>query len=212
MQAGRVMVMHVGGLFPGGFLACALYLHNSIGLAPANWDLLCRLGAQLKMANVPCIVMGDFNVEPDVLQHSGWVDAIDGVAIHTAAGTCTPANRVIDFFVSQALSSVVEVSQVNDVAIAPHTPVQLSVRSLSKIPQVRMAKVPRRFPRALPIGCRQEPSSTRWGQAARAMERSSLSASWKVFVSAAELEWLEVFQISPDLSRAYVGRAGDIRV
>eukprot|EP00959_Pyramimonas_sp_CCMP1952_P311610 6521278-Pyramimonas_sp.AAC.1 len=72
--------MHVGGLFPGGFLACTLYLRNSIGLAPANWDLLSRLGAQLKMANMPYIVMGDFNLEPDVLMHSGWVDAVDGVA------------------------------------------------------------------------------------------------------------------------------------
>eukprot|EP00959_Pyramimonas_sp_CCMP1952_P017562 372724-Pyramimonas_sp.AAC.1 len=75
-------------------------------------------------------------MEPDVLQHSGWIDAADGFAIHTDAGTCAPANRAIDFFVaSQVLSSVAGVSLVNDVAIAPHTPVQLSVRSLSKPPQ-----------------------------------------------------------------------------
>eukprot|EP00959_Pyramimonas_sp_CCMP1952_P421748 8835321-Pyramimonas_sp.AAC.1 len=44
------------------------------------------------------------------------------------------------------------------------------------------------------------------------MEGSSPSTSWEVFVSAAELEWIEVPQIPPDLSRAYLGRAGGMRV
>eukprot|EP00959_Pyramimonas_sp_CCMP1952_P087546 1831741-Pyramimonas_sp.AAC.1 len=70
--------------------------------------------------------MGGFNLEPEVLDYSGWVSALDAVIIATEGGTCRPADRVIDFFVaSRELAAGAQATVLYDVATAPHYPVQL---------------------------------------------------------------------------------------
>eukprot|EP00959_Pyramimonas_sp_CCMP1952_P021750 458040-Pyramimonas_sp.AAC.1 len=50
---------------------------------------------------MPFILAGDFNVEPDVLGHSGWVAAIDAAVVAPSDGTCRPADRDIDYFIAR---------------------------------------------------------------------------------------------------------------
>ncbi|CAK0877934.1 unnamed protein product, partial [Prorocentrum cordatum] len=78
---GRVVVLHCGGLCAGGFLWIGVYLHHSIGLAAANWSILCNIRNVVKEFNMPFVIQGDWNIVPEILRGSKWVDSLDAVIL-----------------------------------------------------------------------------------------------------------------------------------
>eukprot|EP00959_Pyramimonas_sp_CCMP1952_P051140 1068881-Pyramimonas_sp.AAC.1 len=131
---GRAVALHTPGVVPGGFLWITLYLHDSEQLSPRNWQILESVGAVLKVANMPYVVCGDFNMAPDILFGSGWPEAIDGVVLAPATATCTNSSesggKVLDYFVvSASLQYGATVQAIVDAGTTPHMPVKLTLCS-----------------------------------------------------------------------------------
>lgn len=77
------------------FVLASIYLRPSIGLAGENLARLSDLVAILGTVRLPWLVVGDWNVPPGDMQHSGWVSFMggrvvvpDGVAITCTSGPC----------------------------------------------------------------------------------------------------------------------------
>ena len=77
----RVSLALVGGLVPCGCFFLSIYFQHSEGLGPVNLSLMDSVEAVLACLRGPWIIGGDFNMTPDQLASSGWLDKIGGVIV-----------------------------------------------------------------------------------------------------------------------------------
>jgi exonuclease III len=66
----------------------SLYLWDSEGLSPRNLALLEAVGKHVGSLDRPYVLMGDWNVEPQALRESYWLQAIRGVVVAPPEATC----------------------------------------------------------------------------------------------------------------------------
>ena len=105
----------------------SVYLWCSEGLSTRNLDLLQTVAGALVELNGQWLIAGDFNMPPDVLRQSGWLNVVRG-AIHAPdAPTCN--GKTYDFFVSSVClaPAMKEVLVVADAGTSPHVPVRSSL-------------------------------------------------------------------------------------
>ena len=104
-----------------------LYNESGQGLGPetANWQRLLRAGEVLRHFQLPFILGGDFNVPPEVLTASGWLNGVHGRLQAPWGGTCRSAEgrwSTIDYFVvsRQLIRAVEAVHTVGSEPPKPH--------------------------------------------------------------------------------------------
>ena len=145
----RMQHAHVGAVCRGGIHCVAVYLYNSEGLSERNRGVLLDLARLIRGLRGPWVVMGDWNLSPEVLQASGWVEEVCGKVLCPSMPTCK--NSTIDYFVvdRRLVHAVVYVKRLEGFGITPHYPVRLAIRAL----MVRRMVAPRKIPAVLPSGC-----------------------------------------------------------
>ena len=74
-----------------------VYLETGGVMSRTSWDVLCAVGRRLAQLRWPFVVGGDWNLEPGVLQSSGWLDMIGGAVLAPLGGTCLPAESTLDY-------------------------------------------------------------------------------------------------------------------
>ena len=149
----RMQHAHVGAVCRGGIHCVAVYLYNSEGLSERNRGVLLDLARLIRGLRGPWVVMGDWNLSPEVLQASGWVEEVCGKVLCPSMPTCK--NSTIDYFVvdRRFVHAVVYVKRLEGFGITPHYPVRMAIRALPRRMMVRRMVAPRKIPAVLPSGC-----------------------------------------------------------
>ena len=121
----RVAISWVNAVAKGGVHFVSIYLIDSVGLNEANKLILQEVTAAVKSLKGPWVIAGDWNLSPEILAASGFLQMIGGALFSPADPTCND-NRYDFFVVSKALSfAVVGAQRVDGVHMKPHRPVRL---------------------------------------------------------------------------------------
>ena len=104
----RFGAWRVGGWQPGGFLAVVVYLISGKEDGEENLRFLHLLGMTLRAANLPYIVMADWQMPPQTLRDTGWTEALSGRIWAPGIPTCYMAcsAREIEYFVMDGRSAL----------------------------------------------------------------------------------------------------------
>ena len=107
----------------------SICLHNSQGMSENNINLLKQLARLVRNARGQWVVGGDWNLVPEALAKSGWVEEMEGKIFATKAPTCGTA-RLEHFVVDRRLGpAVAYVKRLSGFGTAPHHPIRLALRA-----------------------------------------------------------------------------------
>ena len=93
----RIAHMHLGAVCRGGIHLISVYLISCEGMSERNRGILLDLARLIKAIRGPWVVMGDWNMPPEVLEAAGWVGEVEGKIVSPKLPTCK--GSVIDYFV-----------------------------------------------------------------------------------------------------------------
>ena len=129
------------------------------GLTARNLDLLQTLAHVISRLRGPWLLAGDFNITPQELVASGWLQLVRGCCCAPQAPTC--GKKMYDFFVtSSSLTGLIAgVSVVHDSRFHPHSPVRLWLMGKVRRKLVRQLVAPTKMPAVLPSGCAADPTT-----------------------------------------------------
>eukprot|EP00972_Heterocapsa_arctica_P025854 3805006-Heterocapsa_arctica.AAC.1 len=99
-------------------------------MAGANIDMLDALGKFIMTLGTPWVIGCDWNMGPEAISSSGWLDRIGGAMVSPSCHTCSKGmGNTLDYFVvAQALRQLVKVIEVwEDAPISPHPPVKMII-------------------------------------------------------------------------------------
>ena len=156
---GRVTVCWVNTWVKGGFLAVSVYLQDTVEINDENRRTLNALGEFLAPKGMPFVVGGDFNMQAQTFQETGWTDRIRAVPAQPRTGTCRGSSgefSTIDYYVvDRALArALVDVEVDPDEPARPHRPVIASFNARPRQLTEQIIVTPKRFPVGKPpIGC-----------------------------------------------------------
>ena len=79
-------------------LLVQIYLTNGLGPAQDNLVKMHEVESCIRAVGLPAVVAGDWNMEPDGLSSSGWMDRVDGqlATPQGTAATCANGGRLTD--------------------------------------------------------------------------------------------------------------------
>jgi len=202
----RFAMRHWGGLGRGGAHLASLYLHDGEGLSARNLDLLQFVAHMLSHVFGLWILAGDFNLPPEVLLKSGWLDTVDGELCFPDNPSC--GDRTLDYFVvpKRFKHRVVAVQCLSDAALSPHVPVRLLVRGDGRCDLVRKLRPPAKVPASLPSTC--------LSAAATSLQPAcydDVDVQYGATYDMAEHVACEILGIDGARCAAYTGRAGGTR-
>ena len=148
----RVAFSHVGAIIKGGIHFGSVWLRDTEGLSEENMQILQAISRALTQVKGPWILGGDWNIPPEVLMESGWVDSIEGVIVAPKVNTCN--NSVYDYFIiSVKLRHAVRgVQVVNDHQFSPHHPTRMYIDGDARRKLARRIRKPTKIPGILPHG------------------------------------------------------------
>ncbi len=151
--AGRYVRRWLGAICRGGIHCACIYLHTAQGLSDANLECLDQVAAGLAAMEGPWILAGDFNVTPEQLAASGWLELTKGVIVAPTRPTCN--ERVLDFFVvSECLAHAVKgAAVITDAYCGPHYAVRLYLSGQPRATHQRRLRAPTKIAAELPQGC-----------------------------------------------------------
>ena len=175
----RIAVAWVDAVVRGGVHCISLYLKDSEGLSATNEAILEELFAVIKQLTGPWIIGGDFNMDPQTLVGSKWVDMVGGTIFASALPTCH--SSTYDYFIVHKgiAGAVAGVQRIEDSATHPHRFTTLlirgdarryAVRRLIKAPKVQ-GELPRGPPAVAPVRLLYCPQGDRWGRGGGAAHR-----------------------------------------
>ena len=146
----------------GGIHLCSIWLIDSQGLSESNLAILAEAAALLHSISGPWIIGGDWNINPQVLQGSGWLDVVGGKIVATPLPTCN--GSTYDFFVvSMSLAHVVVgTSRIDNAGFSPHFPTRIYIAGDARRKAVRRLVRPRRIDGVLPHGPLSRPEADDW--------------------------------------------------
>ena len=156
---GRIAACHVGAVCKGRFHILSVYLWHSEGLTARNLDLLQTLAQVTSRLRGPWLLAGDFNITPQELVASGWLQLVRRCCCAPLAPTC--GKKMYDFFVtSSSLAGLIAgVSVVHNGRFHPHSPVRLWLMGKVRRKMVRQLVTPTKIPAVLPSGCAADPTT-----------------------------------------------------
>ena len=70
---------HVGAVVKGGLHCGSVWLKHVEGLTEDNMAILQVISTALTKLKGPWVLGGDWNVSPDTLVNSGWVESVGGM-------------------------------------------------------------------------------------------------------------------------------------
>ena len=145
----------------------SVYLHTATGISGDNIPLLADLGGRLRSSPRAWLAGGDWNISPETLLDSSFVDRCHGSIFATQAGqnTCTQGSGSrIDFFVlHEPLGHAVQSLAIDRIAdTSPHRPVDMVFVAAMKDVSYPVYRVPPFLPKELPVGPRPAPPD--WGR------------------------------------------------
>ena len=148
----RFKASWIGGLLRGGFHCASIYLKDSEGASERNLNLLQEVAIFLSCLKGPWIIGGDWNMAPQVLERTQFVNMVRGVVVAPSAPTCNAS--VYDYFVVSEglLPAVAGVARIEDAGLNPHWPVRLYLRGDARKHLVRQLIRPAKIPGVLPHG------------------------------------------------------------
>ena len=149
----RVRISWVGSVIKGGLHLISVYLWHTEGLSRRNLDILQRLAWVISRIKGPWLIAGDWNMLPEALRASGWINLIRGVICASGKATCN--SKEFDFFVvSQGLHPcILGAFHVTGSGVSPHTPVRLLLRAKPRSIHVQVLRPPYKIPAFPPRGC-----------------------------------------------------------
>ena len=124
----RIACAHVGAFCRGGVHIISAYFWCAEGLSRRNLDLMHYLAMVIHSLSGPWILGADFNMPPDVVESSGWLQLIKGKVVVAEAPTCGLSKY--DYFIvdSRLGGAVVGAALVVNAGFHPHCPARLFMR------------------------------------------------------------------------------------
>ena len=171
--------IHVVGFDP--FILVSAYFQANGGLGEVNRSLLATIAQWQELEQTAIIVGGDFNVKPDLVARSGFLDraAMDLKAPAGPTYRTSKSTSVIDYFmISKAVvHKIMGVQVLHEFPLRPHSPVQLTLVAgeLAWLPVLAM---PPRLPTAAPYGPQREPHD--WTELAGIVEEAHHYAATRI--------------------------------
>ena len=172
---GLGVMVSAGGL--GTFLAISCYFHTNnvakVKATAANLQMLAALGQLIGTSSVPAVIGADWNMEPEVLKSTGFLDTFQLKLAHepSSLGSCISSGgrnvSNIDYFaLSKTLSDVLEgnVYFCKLTPPRPHRPTHVDFSPRPKAIQVQVLKELKALPVDPPFGPQPPPSE--WGREA----------------------------------------------
>ena len=146
----RISAMWVAGIQKGGVHIVSVYLWTGEGLSDRNVALLQRLELLLRTLRGPWLLCGDWNIDAEDFQRSGWPARLKGQLFAPRLPTCN--DRCYDFFIaSRTLApAILGVQAIRDVGGRPHRASRLIVAGRAPRTQIRKLVRPRTIPSNLP--------------------------------------------------------------
>eukprot|EP00959_Pyramimonas_sp_CCMP1952_P238014 4973969-Pyramimonas_sp.AAC.1 len=109
-----------------------------------NCERFRKLGGLLTSIRMPWVCIGDYNMSPETLAKSKFLERVGGAIIRTAdvTGTCAKKNgedSMLDYLVMSpsAVPFVKEVNPIRDVAWRPHIGLAITLRASGQQLQTR---------------------------------------------------------------------------
>ena len=134
-----------------------LYLHTGENLSDRNCDILFQILEFMRISRGPFILVGDFQMSPDILAGSTWFQRanLQFAIPHGLTATCTPPRgdpSLIDYFlVSAILRPLICVQAVFDVPWKTHIGLRMLVHANPRSVLAPSILEPRPLP-SLPVG------------------------------------------------------------
>ena len=124
----RLTLAWVDAVLRGGIYCLSVYLRHSEGMSEANQAILDDAAIALRSLRGPWIAAGDWNITPQVLADSRWLEVVGGVICATELPTCH--DSVYDYFVvhRSLAKAVVGVQRLQDGGMNPHWASRLLIR------------------------------------------------------------------------------------
>ena len=121
-------------------------------LPKRNFDLMHYVGLVIKLISGPWLLGADWNMEPDMVTSSGWLDLVKGKLVVPSGPTC--GHRCYDYFVvARGLGeAIVGTAITSDAGTYPHSPVRLYLKGRLRACQQHVLVHPRKVPALLPFG------------------------------------------------------------
>ena len=154
----RISVAHVSSFMRGGLHFLSVYMWTNEGMSKRNLDLLQILAQVIDGLKGPWVLAADFNMNPQVIEQSGWLQLVKGRIVSTTLPTCN--DNVYDFYVvcSPLAAGVRGVSRVLDAGVYPHFHVRLYLQANCRLLTKRVLRSPVLLGPRVPPGCFQKVS------------------------------------------------------
>ena len=205
----RICAAHVNGMLGGGFTLVSLYMKDGLEVQGINVDILRDLGAFLLQLEEPWMVAADWNMEPEVLETSGWLGAVTGAVVAPEGCTCTKGlGAKLDYFVlhEALVDFVIGIEVLDRAPLSPHSPVCLTLGGLSLGHRMLQRVRWRAFPPRPAVGCAPEPRAFQWAWQTGNCDLA-LEDAWRQWVSHAEQQWCDLHDLPEGPARRpYTGR------
>ena len=148
----RLCLAWVDAVVRGGIHNLSVYLRDSEGLSDKNQHLLEQAAVALRIIDGPWVAAGDWNISPQTLASSGWLDMVGGVIFATELPTCN--ENTYDFFVvhRSLAHAVAGVQRLEDGGMNPHWPTRLIIRGDARRFAIRKLIRPPKVEGILPFG------------------------------------------------------------
>ena len=206
--ADRISETDVG--FPGGIpiAVFSVYLFCGEGLSKRNLDILSALLVAVLSLDQPWCIGGDFNLEPQDLISSGFLEKAGGELAASCQATCFQANTELDYFVvSQALSAYARSVRICEGAPCwPHAPVALSLKGL-RSQQVIWKQRLFKKPVLDAIGPKQPIPDGHFGWQVGSDEPPAFEEGLSTWLAQVELQLLTFQDLKPEDCPRQVGRS-----
>ena len=201
---GRIAATHVGAVCRGGIHVLSAYLWCSEGLTPRNLDLLQSIAQVIAKLFGPWCLAADWNLNPEALRASGWLDLVQGCIVVPGGPTC--GKETYDYFVvSKGLRpAVLGAAVVDDGGFHPHSPTRLFLKGKPRKEVTRVLVAPRKFPAETPAGCLQDP---RESASLCAKVGNDIDSVAELAFVLAEKELVSMHGIEEDEAARYGGRS-----
>ena len=137
----------------------SVYLKDSVGMNAEN-KLVCEhVAAAVRCLDGPCVMAGDWNMEPDTLAKSGFLGMVNGTVFAPSLPTCN-GKKYNYFVVTNNFShAVAGVQRIEGVGTQPHFPSRLLLRGDARRFMVRNLVRSKRVPPVLMHGPQPKPPS-----------------------------------------------------
>jgi len=196
----RIKLAWVAGFLAGGLHIGSVYLKDGVGLDDTNLELLQEIAGALKQLQGPWVLGGDWNVTPQILAQSKWLDMIGGMIVAPDAPTCH--DSVYDFFVvdKKLHLAIAGVARLNDAGTNPHWPARLFIHSDARRQLSRQLVRPMRVAGILPHGPLPCPDASRVAPPA-SVDEGEIDRAMSSWWDAAKHEWASLTGDAADTSQ-----------